>query len=123
VLGLRPFYGHLKQKDESSPWIYSAGVNIYSRLYTNTGKWSFFLDLHAGMGSIWEEMDFENNFIRRPLWNYAFGPGLDIQLSKNRIWNLELLVQYLSMNDLSNSSSFSRGQAIIPTIGIQVLIP
>ena len=122
VAGARPFFGYLKSKRTGNIWIRSLGLNVYSRFYFSTGRLAFFGEVHSGIGNIWEKTAADVQPLARLLWNYAFGPGLDIQLTKERYWNLELLVQYLKMNDLSDPSEFSVGRAVIPTIGLQILL-
>lgn len=119
VFGLRPFYGKVEFYNETNT---SAGMNVYIRKYLTKKRFKLFLDVNAGLGYIEydEYVDPFSSFYpdyNGVLFNFALGPGVDIGFKNN--WHLELLVQYLEMQNISYPDETTTGRTVIPTIGVQ----
>ena len=54
------------------------------------------------------------------MFNYAVGPGVDILLSGSV--HLEIIVQYLRMQNIDFPERTTVGNTVIPTIGFQKVI-
>ena len=114
VLGGRPFVGSVNG-------FTSIGGNAYSRYYFGSKKSRAFLDANVGFGKIWFAPNGELQFFNRDalngnLFNFAVGPGMDFHL-KNDFY-IEVMVQYLQMENLSNNFGGFIGETIIPSIGV-----
>ncbi|MEM9545217.1 MAG: hypothetical protein AAGA77_04555 [Bacteroidota bacterium] len=121
AIGLRPFWGSVNIGFFDDERLHSLGSNIYYRRYLSQDRWSFFVDANIGFGYIWYTSDVINNISENNgvMFNYAFGPGLNYEIKNN--WNIEFLIQYLQMRNISNPEGTTIGNTIIPSIGIQKL--
>lgn len=122
VIGLRPFFGIVDSGDEYNQRIHSAGSNVYYRRYLNQKRWSFFVDANAGFGYTWYSSRFPDydDFLKGLngiMFNCALGPGIDFEINDGL--NIEFIIQYLYMRNISHPDNTTPGKTVIPSIGIQ----
>ena len=121
VVGARPFYAKVAFSDLQET--NSAGLNIYYRLYLNQRpKTRLFIEAHTGLGALWYQSNRASiqQFVQQfngLLFNYAFGPGINIKLKDG--YHLEILTQYIVMQNASFPDNTTVEHAIIPSLGVQ----
>ncbi|MEM7102062.1 MAG: hypothetical protein AAF502_02950 [Bacteroidota bacterium] len=122
VAGVRPFFGTVSDGNEVNERIIALGANPYFRVYIGNGKVKGFGDINAGFGKLWYTSkneayaEFLSGF-DGAMFNLAVGPGIDILLKGG--YHIELLIQYLQMQNISHTRNSSLGNTLIPTIGVQ----
>ena len=122
VLGIKPFFGTVSDGNEVNERIVSLGGNPYFRYYIGNGKVRGFGDVNAGFGKLWYTSKNESyaellSAFNGAMFSFAVGPGLDIMLKGG--FHLEILVQYLQMQNITHPRSTTIGNTLIPTIGVQ----
>ncbi|MEM1323384.1 MAG: hypothetical protein AAGG75_24170 [Bacteroidota bacterium] len=122
VVGLRPFWGYVDSGSSRNQHLQSLGSNVYYRRYFNRNRLSFFVDANIGLGYIWYSSDspsFEETLqeLNGLMFNYAFGPGVDFEIKNG--WNVELIIQYLQMQNIDHPEDTNVGKSLIPSIGVQ----
>lgn len=118
AIGLRPFVG---QVDVSFDRIFSIGLNGYYRRYFGNKNTRAFFDANAGFGGLFYS-NISESVVRDPsdnngvMFNFAFGPGVDISLQNG--YFIEASIQYLRMRNISKPDGTTVGNTVIPSIGL-----